>query len=360
MRPVATEAEVGVASTDRPAEIRELTEHCRLVGPYGHFDEDSDRSVFLAVRDEDEEHVEEAGCEVEAGVYALVELPRPDEEVGCLVTGGTPEAVQALEEHVEEVVAWALLPAWDRDQGAGPVTAPNDAARASLIVRDDDGELKGETRLRRHGGVHVLAHVAAEVEDVDAYGGGTDEDPPAWLEWIHADPPMDHMVAGARCVECGGEASFSRGMAETKGESTFSRVHHRPECDHASDEDREWWGEHHVIGMIRDRPRPSAMALECIWQEAQDLRDLHEKVWLWADVNDAIYSRWRSMREVLERRVVPHYPGCPNCGSTLDLDHEWIVQCRSCYEEVPHEVREKRRHEESRLWGNAGHGGGRE
>lgn len=110
---------------------------------------------------------------------------------------------------------------------------------------------------------------------------------------------------------------------------------------------------------VESRPHPSKMDNEAIWEESDELVEVHREI-SGGHLNDLINERWGKMLTVLEHRIDPDYPECPHCESTSSIGYaeDGVVVCQSCYETLPDDVREQYREEYARVWGNAQDDGG--
>lgn len=339
----------------RPEIVDDLEQHCHSVLEHWSYDESDDWVASLAVRDgDDHELVDEATVHQEEGLHALARLECPDDLTEYTGAGGTPSEVESFADHVEGVHEWAVLPG-RHGTPDGQISLGGPGNRVSLIVRGPDGDLRGETILYPMSGVYVLARVTDEPVDLDEYGVDG-EDPPEWAEWIHCDPPLDHMVGGVRCVGCGEETHINRGMPQSKGKRHTDGVFHRPECEHATERDKRYWADKRAAAWIRKRPDPSEMETEAIQAEASELTDYHE---VCEPIDEALAERWSAMLAELEERLDPEYPTCPNCGGNLrERGHDRIIECEDCIETVPRETCEAWRQTRRWVWGNADDPGG--
>lgn len=223
----------------------------------------------------------------------------------------------------------------------------------SLVVRDmETREILGESTLYPRPGVYALAHVTDEAEDPDDYGLDRPE-PPEWVEWLPCDPPLEHLVDGVRCLECGETRTVLRGNPGAMGEHSWARLLHNRECPHADPENEQQWLDNVARDYVSSRPAPSRMALDCIWREAE---------WLYAYraedrsglVTEVIDERLGQFQNELEARLDPRFPVCDGCGRELELKGEGWAGCpMGC--RVDESVDEYWR-QQNRLWGNRGHG----
>lgn len=260
-----------------------------------------------------------------------------------------PVEIEELAEAVETVHDWTHI-------SRGSKTT------VSLVVRDmETREILGESFLYPGSGVYALVNASNDPEDPDDYELDRPETP-EWVEWISCDPPIEHLVDGVRCRECGGEGSVLRGNPDAKGEHDWNKVRHDEDCRHATDKDKERAAEKALADEVRNRPNPASMALPCLYEEVQELRDLRAQD-EWGLLRDPVYERFSRVHDVLERRLDPRYPECPDCGGELESDHERIVECTDCtypYDADDDTIREIETayHEQARrVWGWRGHGG---
>lgn len=230
--------------------------------------------------------------------------------------------------------------------------------RLSVIARESDSnEIKYETRSYPGSGVYAFVRLESSTPDwyeEQEYDGR--EQVPEWGEWVFCDPPIDHIVDKAKCSECGetntviGRSSprFTTGLC-------WDRLHHHGECPHASDEDTRLWREQQYAKSLYERPEPGVMALECIYDEINQLR----KHFIEDDTGastQAYRSRLATLGDALECRLDGRFPVCPECGSELEYAAEYIVECSASSCEIPPSVSEEFGKQKRRVWGWRGHG----
>lgn len=249
-----------------------------------------------------------------------------------------PQEIGDLSEHVENVVSYFDF-------------QPDDRKTVSVVVRDADGEIVGESFPWIRSGVYALARVVDEPENPDEYGVDR-EDPPEWVGWIFDEPPMDHFVVGLRCRSCGETNDhILRKTPDVVSEFEWERLQHKGNCEHASEKDKETWPDRKRAREIRSRPRPRTMAVGCIWRESSELQDLLEGG---RETDDAARERLHRMSVVLKDRLGTRYPNCRNCGRELRRhEHAWA----SCTTHCSGDERAKREfwRQYFRVWGRRGH-----
>lgn len=250
-----------------------------------------------------------------------------------------PAEIEELQEHVENEVTNLLFD-------------PDDRKTVSLVVRGEDGEILGESYPRFRSGVYALVRVAKEPANPDEYRFDR-EDPPEWVEWVFQDPPLDHFVTAIRCRSCG--ESNDHVLQKTTNVVTsyeWESVRHKGTCEHASERDQEEWPARKRAREIRNRPHPRTMALSCLWDEIDDLRDvLRDR----PTVGEAAEDRLATIGTQLESRLRPRYPDCPECGHNLRYYDGFVIRCgNSC--DIDDAVLEEYRRENGRVWGRRGHG----
>lgn len=107
---------------------------------------------------------------------------------------------------------------------------------------------------------------------------------------------------------------------------------------------------------IEARPAPRTMALSALWHEIEELIDLHDAAES-GPLIQALLDRLGSIGRVLEDRLDPRYPDCPNCGeSSLDYDAKGRLICWDC-PASPEPVSQEYHRQHRRVWGLRGHGG---
>lgn len=229
-----------------------------------------------------------------------------------------------------------------------------DDRTVSVVVRDADGEVIGESRLWEFAGTYALVRFQnGDVETLEEKEPAPDL--PSWAEWVHADAPLDHHVVGVRCTECDQEYERYDGSMPGRAARTepWDQIDHRPDCSHASDLDRKkWWGRQYAIE-VRARPDPRVMALDCLWDELAELRA--ERGRMYAD--EAVRSRHVAIFSVLEDRMQTNYPGCSECSGEIRRVDEWGLECSDCHETIRDEVYQEWWDQHRRLWGLRGQGG---
>lgn len=266
-----------------------------------------------------------------------------------------PPELQRLQ-GLGSVLDWYVKP--PRLPGSDPYTI-------STVTRDaETREIRGEGTLHPTTGIFALVRVKPDDRDLEAVREEyvrEAPDVPDWLEWQYCDSPIDHLINGVRCADCGEEHTTNRGMPGNS-ELQWRYLHHRGDCPHADEQDKEIWAEKQLAQELYERPSPRSMALDCIWAE---LAELHE---LWHSdhggyLTDALDHRSGKFESVLEERLNPRYPACPNCGARdwrRDPEGDWIESCGNCLESPDHDDHEdvyvQYREQRKRLWGWRGHG----
>lgn len=274
-------------------------------------------------------------------------------------TKDRPEVVAELEEVAHQVCEYWVKehrPSTGFEEGR-----ETDNRTISIVVRDGDGEMIGETQLWEYPGLYALVRVTDLPDQQPEY-----EDPPEKPndhDWIYRDPPLDHHVKGVQCSQCGESNSiqFPKMPRMVARSEPWKWIQHRPGCSHASERDVEYWAGKRMAEVLRNRPRPSRMTIGALWDEVAWMRDLWE-----ADpsgmLTDPLDYRFPKIESVLERRLNPRYPDCPECGAAVQGDHEGVVECTACvfpYDAAESdiiEVEEDYHKQRQRLWGWRGHG----
>lgn len=232
-------------------------------------------------------------------------------------------------------------------------TSVGSKTTVSLVVRDmESREILGESTLYPRSGVYALTHVTDEPADPDAYGLNRPE-PPEWVEWLPCDPPLEHLVNGVRCRDCGEQTTVLRGNPDAMAEHQWDQLLHDAHCPHADPENEQRWWDNVASDYVESRPAPWKMALDCIWREAEWLYAYREKDRS-GTVTEAVERRLRQFQRELESRLKPRFPECQNCGQELDLeDRGWATCPRGCADQ---EVVDEYWRQQDRLWGKRGHG----
>lgn len=240
------------------------------------------------------------------------------------------------------------------------VKEPGSMNSISLVVRDDDGEIVSESTGFVSPGVYALTRVTNGVPPNPERFIADRDGPPGWVEWEYREPPLDHMPARAVCTECGESSFADKKTLDRQRPWIWDRIHHRPVCRHASEEDAEFWQAKDLADEIGDRREPRRMAITCLWREAEELRELErDPEHDWGVVNEATRQRGRAIWEELERRLDASYPACRECGAeSLNWIDEGALECFSCSSAPNRETSERYRREARRIAGVSGHGGG--
>lgn len=261
-----------------------------------------------------------------------------------------PDPINQLESVAHQVCEY-----WQKETTfpEGFVDEERDERSISIVVRDGDGELIGESQLWDYAGTYAL--VRFQPNDVEDLPESEDPpEPPEWAEWIHSDPPVHHHVEGVQCSGCGQseEFQFPRMPSVWARREPWDRIHHRADCSQATRRDKKrWWGRQYAIE-VRARPSPRLMALDCIWDELRELRE--ERGRLWAE--QAVEDRHVAIFHALEERMQTNYPRCPECGGEIENTEEWMLECRECYESIGDETYQEWWEQHRRLWGTRGQG----
>lgn len=298
------------------------------------------------------------------GVRLFCEADAPDDAVplGAFDFGyggrykheDMPEDVARLESVAHQVCEY-----WWKESmfpGDSFVTGEDrDDRTVSIVVRDGDGEIRGETRPWEFAGIYALVRI--QPRDVEEWPEARDDGPPGlpdWAEWIHVDPPMHHHVEGVRCSECGEQDEFmdSRMPEVAARREPWDRIHHRADCSQADDRDKEiWFGKQYAVE-VRSRPSPQVMALDCIWEEITELHLNRGRPW----TDTAIDNRFNAIFRALKSRMQPNYPACPECGGEIQRVDEWGLECSECYSTIREETYQAWWDQHRRLWGTRGQG----
>lgn len=271
-----------------------------------------------------------------------------------------PEAVERLEIATHQVCWWWVKEhARDYSQGEDwGIDRESDDRTVSVVIRDGDGELLGESQLWDYKGVYALVRDTDIPDDLTE----TEEPPelPEWAEWVRRDPPLEHHIAGVRCLECDREQDhhYPRMPGHHRRFKTWERIRHHGDCPHASEKDIEIHEEKQLVEEIRSRPAPSVMANGAIWDEAAELRELYEQHHH-GYLTEPIGDRNHKLERVLEDRLDARYPECPECGAV-----NWRLgeggfpeECGDCYAfGFEDEFYEQHRRQRLRVWGWRGHG----
>lgn len=225
---------------------------------------------------------------------------------------------------------------------------------ASLVVRDRDGEIIGESE--RFGWPRVWALVAVDTpEDIDERREDDPPEVPEWTEWVHCEAPMGHHAQAIECTECGEvNEVFDPKMPEALARrEPWEWINHAGDCSMATELDKKIWAEKQFAEDLRGRPHPSVMALDCIWKEMAEARaaDTGEGY-----VSEAIRSRANAFEPVLEARLNPRYPACPECGGEIRREREYGLECGDCRRPMAADVYDEWWDQHRRLWGWRGHG----
>lgn len=233
---------------------------------------------------------------------------------------------------------------------------PLDPRTASLVVREPDGQVVGESQRYDFEGLWAL--VCADVpDDFDEYRRDDPPELPGWAEWVHCDAPMDHHVEAVRCSICGEENDWwNPVMPQRKARmEPWERIPHRAGCPQASELDESYWHERQLGFELKHRPSPRVMALDAIWAEIEEWDWLREhECQGHGTLDEAIEDRARLFDPVLKDRMGTRYPKCPNCETEPFRAGEHYLECNCA--SMPDWVDDEWWDQHRRVWGHRGQG----
>lgn len=245
---------------------------------------------------------------------------------------------------------------WVNEWDTSLLPSEQDRKTASLVVRDADGEIVGESERCNSGGVFSLVRVRAP-DDIDDYKLGDPPELPEWAEWEHCGPPMHHHVDAVACSECGeaNELVLYSKMPEAAARSKpWEHIRHRADCSLSTDLEKELWFDKQYAIEIRSRTDPRRMALDCVWAE---LEEFDNRGYSRGDAaEEAIRRRKNDIYGAMLRRMAPGFPGCAECGGELERRHEYELVCLECGKTAEHDTIEEWFDESRRVIGARGQG----
>ena len=121
-----------------------------------------------------------------------------------------PTEIAELNQQVDAVMDWMHFD-------------PDGGKTVSLVVRDEDDEIVGESYPQPVSAVYALTRVTRDPGTPSEYEVHQ-EAAPEWVTWQYCDPPVDHFVNGLRCTSCGESTQFLQKTPDTVGPSEWGHL----------------------------------------------------------------------------------------------------------------------------------------